>query len=92
MKPVFKKLVDLIDSEERAKLKSYETIYNEDTGIFTGKSNQRQPKGRVFDGKTGGQEQSPQQLDKEIALQFLQQAGGDRNKARELAQQAGYIF
>jgi hypothetical protein len=31
-------------------------------------------------------------LDKGTAAQFLQQAGGDRAKARELARQAGYTF
>lgn len=39
--------------------------------------------------------QSPQaskQLDKNMAMQFLQQAGGDKNKARQLAKQQGYKF
>jgi hypothetical protein len=31
-------------------------------------------------------------LDKDTANTFLQQAGGDKNKARELARQAGYTF
>lgn len=32
------------------------------------------------------------QLDENTARQFLQQAGGDKDKARELARQAGYSF
>ena len=31
-------------------------------------------------------------LDKATAMQFMQKAGGDKNKARALAQQAGYAF
>jgi len=38
---------------------------------------------------TNGQ---PKQLDPDTARQFLQQAGGDKNKARQMATQAGYTF
>jgi hypothetical protein len=59
MKPVFDKLTKFIDSEERAKLKSYETIYNEDTGIFTGKAMGQGA--AVFNGQARGQgQQTPQ--------------------------------
>lgn len=42
--------------------------------------------------KLGGNGQQPKQLDANLAKQFLQQAGGDKNRARELARQAGYSF
>jgi hypothetical protein len=35
---------------------------------------------------------TPKQLDPETARQILQQAGGDKNKARQMATQAGYTF
>jgi hypothetical protein len=35
---------------------------------------------------------SAQKLDKETAAKFLQQAGGDKEKARQLAKDAGYSF
>ena len=37
-------------------------------------------------------EKSGKQLDATTAQKFLQEAGGDKNKARELAKQAGYSF
>ena len=52
--------------------------------------------------ETFGQEETPEptptpapakkKLDKEAAQQFLNQVGGDKEKARELARQAGYEF
>ncbi len=39
---------------------------------------------------TGGGQR--QQLDQNTAMKFLKQAGGDKNKARQLAKQAGYSF
>ncbi|HVX56986.1 MAG TPA: hypothetical protein VHA37_04590 [Candidatus Saccharimonadales bacterium] len=38
------------------------------------------------------QAMAPKPLDPATAAQFLQQAGGDKNKARQLARQAGYQF
>lgn len=45
----------------------------------------------------GGQPQQSQgqasrQLDRNTAMQILQQAGGDKNKARQIAQQQGFVF
>jgi hypothetical protein len=42
--------------------------------------------------QTGGGASGGRQLDEGTARQFLQQAGGDPNKARALARQAGFIF
>jgi len=35
---------------------------------------------------------TPKKLDQGTAKQFLMQAGGDKNKARQLAREAGYVF
>ena len=51
--------------------------------------NQRMQKlGQVMGEKTGAN----QELDKDTALQFLKQAGGDKDKARAMAKKAGYNF
>lgn len=43
--------------------------------------------------KTQGQaQQGAKQLDRNTAMQILQMAGGDKNKARQIAQQQGYAF
>lgn len=52
-------------------------------------------KGKSPTALTAGIEQRKperKQLDKATATKFLQQAGGDKDKARELARQAGYEF
>ena len=41
---------------------------------------------------TGNTGAGPKQLDANTAAQFLKQAGGDPNKARQLAKSAGFIF
>lgn len=43
-------------------------------------------------GNPGGAPQGGAKLTPELASQFLQQAGGDKNRAREMARQAGYSF
>jgi hypothetical protein len=51
--------------------------------------------GESSGGQSGGKTitlPSGRTLDKNTAMQLLQQAGGDKNKARELAKQAGYTF
>lgn len=39
-----------------------------------------------------GPANQPKQIDADTAKTFLQQAGGDKDKAREMAKQAGFIF
>ena len=69
----------------------------------TGKIIGYRPKGSVFQpkaednefnrmmGMSGGEEGS-KELDKDTAMQILQEAGGDKEKAREIAKQRGYTF
>ena len=43
-------------------------------------------------GQQTQQAQEPKQIDENTAIKFLQQAGGDKEKARKLASEQGYKF
>lgn len=89
--PVLEKLENFIAAEESAKRKSYQSIYNEDPAIFLG-GEDAFTAAKSAPPLVSGVSNQPKQLDANTAKEILRQAGGDKNKARQIAQSQGYTF